>query len=254
MFQTTIGRQTKFRTKTGINRIHSGLLAGTRASNLPGRRRQEIQQMGIANLQDQNRLIRASNRSGGRVQILPVQTADDVARGEDNHQRFAKLVLPHLGDAYSLARWITGNRADAEDVVQEASLRAFRAIGKVAEACCRAWVLTIVRNTAYTWLKKNRPSALMVVDDLEAVESAQVATTELDRETPETALIAKTDAASLEAAIAELPPAYRETLILRDVHGLGYREISQVTGVPIGTVMSRLARGRTRVIKAIGRK
>jgi RNA polymerase sigma-70 factor (ECF subfamily) len=163
-------------------------------------------------------------------------------------------VLPHLGDAYSLARWITANRADAEDVVQDACLRAFRAIGNVAEGNSRAWVLTIVRNTAYTWLKKNRPLALVVVDDLEAVESAQVVTTQLDRETPEAALIAKADAASLETAIAELPPAYRETLILRDVHGLGYREISQVTGVPTGTVMSRLARGRAQVIKAIGRK
>ena len=211
--------------------------------------------MGIANLQ--NRLIRASDRSGGRVQIFPVQTGEPdghMAGGEDNHQRFARLVLPHLGDAYSLARWITANRADAEDVVQEASLRAFRAIGNVAEGNSRAWVLTIVRNTAYTWLKKNRPSALVVVDDLEAVESAQVVTAQPDRETPEAALIAKTDAAALEAAIAELPAAYRETLILRDVHGLGYREISQVTGVPIGTVMSRLARGRAQVIRTIGRK
>jgi RNA polymerase sigma-70 factor (ECF subfamily) len=213
--------------------------------------------MSIANLQDQNKLIRRSDRSGGRVLIFPGQTGeprDRMAGGEDNHQRFARLVLPHLGDAYSLARWITANRADAEDVVQDASLRAFRAIGNVAEGNSRAWVLTIVRNTAYTWLKKNRPLALAVVDDLEAVERAQVVTTELDRDTPETVLIAKTDAASLEAAIAELPPAYRETLILRDVHGLGYREISQVTGVPIGTVMSRLARGRARVIKTIGRK
>jgi RNA polymerase sigma factor (sigma-70 family) len=173
---------------------------------------------------------------------------------EDHHQRFARLVLPHLGDAYALARWITVNRADAEDIVQDASLRAFRAIGNVAEGNSRAWLLTIVRNTAYTWLRNNRPSALMVVDDLGKLESEEVATTNLDRGTSETALIAKTEAASLEAAIAELPPAYRETLVLRDVQGLGYREISQVTGVPIGTVMSRLARGRAQVIKTIGGK
>jgi RNA polymerase sigma factor (sigma-70 family) len=173
---------------------------------------------------------------------------------EDHHQRFTRLVLPHLGDAYALARWITANRADAEDIVQDASLRAFRAIANVAEGTSRAWFLTIVRNTAYTWLRNNRPSALMVVDDLEKLESEQVATTNLDRGTPETALIAKTEAASLEVAIAELPPAYRETLVLRDVQGLGYREISQVTGVPIGTVMSRLARGRAQVIKTIGGK
>ncbi len=163
-------------------------------------------------------------------------------------------MLPHLGDAYALARWITANRADAEDIVQDASLRAFRAVANVVEGTSRAWFLTIVRNTAYTWLRNNRPSALMVVDDLEKLESEQVATTNLDRGTPETALIAKTEAASLEAAIAELPPAYRETLVLRDVQGLGYREISQVTGVPIGTVMSRLARGRAQVIKTIGGK
>jgi len=173
---------------------------------------------------------------------------------EDHHQRFARLVLPHLGDAYSLARWIAANRADAEDIVQEASLRAFRAIANVAEGNSRAWLLTIVRNTAYTWLRNKRPSALVLVDDLGKLESEQVGTTNLDSGTPETALIAKTEAASLEAAIAELPPAYRETLVLRDVQGLGYREISQVTGVPIGTVMSRLARGRAQVIKTIGAK
>ena len=157
--------------------------------------------MKTANLQDQNELIRASNQSGRRLRILPVQTGASgggIAGGEDDHQRFARLVLPHLGDAYSLARWITANRADAEDVVQDASLRAFRAIASVGEGNSRAWVLTIVRNTAYSWLRKNRPSALVVVDDLEAVESAQVVTTDLDRETPETALIAKIDAASLK--------------------------------------------------------
>lgn len=211
--------------------------------------------MGIANLHDQNELIRASKGTPGRLRIFQTEdSGGEMGGGENRHQRFARLVLPYLGDAYSLAHWITANRADAEDVVQDASLRAFRAIASVAEGNSRAWLLTIVRNTAYTWLRKNRPSAVVVVDDLEAVESAQVVTTELDRETPETALIAKTDAASLETAISELPPAYRETLILRDVHGLGYREISQVTSVPIGTVMSRLARGRAQVIKTIGRK
>jgi len=214
-----------------------------------------MQQMSIANRQDQNGLTPAHDRSGRRLQVLFATGSDGQASaGEDDHRRFARLVLPHLNDAYSLARWITANRADAEDVVQDASLRAFRAIANVADGNSRAWVLTIVRNTAYTWLRKNRPSALVVVDDLEAVESAQGVTADLDHETPETALIAKADAASLEAAIAELPPAYRETLILRDVQGLGYREISQVTGVPIGTVMSRLARGRAQVMKTIGRK
>jgi RNA polymerase sigma factor (sigma-70 family) len=176
---------------------------------------------------------------------------ETIVPDQDDQARFARLVLPHLGDAYSLARWITGSRADAEDVVQEACLRAFRAIGGVADGSARPWVLTIVRNTAYTWLRKNRPSAVLVVEDLEAVENAQAIPGDPDNETPETSLIAKTDAAALEAAIAAVPMPYRETMILRDVQGLSYREIAEVTGVPIGTVMSRLARGRNRVLRIL---
>jgi RNA polymerase sigma factor (sigma-70 family) len=171
----------------------------------------------------------------------------------DDHARFTKLVLPHLGDAYSLARWITGSRADAEDVVQDACLRAFRAIGSLADGNARPWMLTIVRNTAYTWMRKNRPSVVFAVEDLEAVETARATPGDPDEETPETALIAKANTAGLEVAIAALPTQYRETMILRDVQGLAYREIAQVTGVPIGTVMSRLARGRDQVIKSIRR-
>src|SRR6202047_2717482 len=96
----------------------------------------------------------------------------EMASGEDDRARFARIVLPHLADAYSLARWITGSRADAEDVVQDACLRAFRAIWS-ADVNPRAWMLTIVRNTAFTWLRKNRPAALVEVEDLEQVEHAQ---------------------------------------------------------------------------------
>jgi RNA polymerase sigma-70 factor (ECF subfamily) len=173
-----------------------------------------------------------------------------MAVGDDDKTRFARIVLPHLADAYSLARWITGNRADAEDVVQEASLRAFRAIWNV-DANPRAWMLTIVRNTAFTWLRKNRPAALIAVEDLEEVEHARPATAAVDAETPETTLIAKADSAQLAAAIATLPTAFREAVVLRDIHGLSYREIADVTGVPIGTVMSRLARGRDRLIERL---
>jgi RNA polymerase sigma-70 factor (ECF subfamily) len=200
--------------------------------------------------------FRSKRRGGGSGEIdrnPRIDDDNDIPPLRDNHARFTELVLPHLGDAYSLARWITGSRADAEDVVQDACLRAFRAIGGFAGGNARPWVLTIVRNTAYTWLRKNRPSAVLVVDDLESVEAAQANHGNLDRETPETALIAKADAACLEAAIAALPTSYRETLILRDVQGLPYREIAEVTGVPIGTVMSRLARGRDQVIKTIAR-
>jgi RNA polymerase sigma factor (sigma-70 family) len=186
-------------------------------------------------------------------QDFPILEDKSTVPGQDDHTRFNNLILPHLNDAYSLARWITGNRTDAEDVVQDACLRAFRAIGGLAQGNARPWMLTIVRNTAYTWLRKNRPSAILVVEDLEMVEGAQAIPGDPETETPETALITRTNAAGVEAAIAALPVTYRETMILRDVHGLSYREIAEVTGVPIGTVMSRLARGRDRVIKTIRR-
>jgi RNA polymerase sigma-70 factor (ECF subfamily) len=159
--------------------------------------------------------------------------------------------MPHLGGAYSLARWITGNGADAEDVVQEASLRAFRAVSRVADDSARQWLLTIVRNTAYSWLRKNRPTAVITVEDLEAVECEHAKPSDPNGETPEAALIAKADAEQLRAAIAALPAPFRETLVLRDIEGLDYREIAEVTGVPIGTVMSRLARARRKLIAII---
>jgi RNA polymerase sigma factor (sigma-70 family) len=155
-------------------------------------------------------------------------------------------VLPHLDDCYRLARWLTGERADAEDVVQEACVDAFRGISGFAGGNARAWVLTIVRHAAYRWLRKNRPSALVSVADLDALADTQPG------QTPEAALIAKADAARLEQAIAALPVPFRETLVLRDVNGLDYRAIAGVTGVPIGTVMSRLARARSRLIAALG--
>jgi RNA polymerase sigma factor (sigma-70 family) len=156
------------------------------------------------------------------------------------------VVLPYLDDAYTLARWLTGSRADSQDVVQDACLRALRGIGNFSNGNARAWVLTIVRHTAYTWLHKNRPAALVPVEDIEAVERTQ--SIELDVETPEKALIAQDDATLLEAAIATLPAPLRETLLLRELHELSYREIAEVTGVLIGTVMSRLARARDRII------
>ena len=175
---------------------------------------------------------------------------------EQDQARFRQAVLPYLTDCYGLARWLTGNRADAEDVVQEACLQALHSIDSFAGINARAWTLTIVRHTAYRWLRKNRSAALIMVDDLEAVERAQAdcGTSESGSDgNPEAALIAKSDRARLERAIAELPIPFRETLVLRDVQGLDYREIAQVTGVPIGTVMSRLARARDRLIATMGK-
>ena len=191
-------------------------------------------------------VIHASRPAGG-----------ERVSGEDEKALFARVVLPHLGDAFALARWLTGDRTDAEDVVQDACLRALRGIAGFSGGNARAWVLTIVRHTAYSWLGKNRPAALVVTDDLEAVERVAFSrgggggATEAAGGTPEAALIAKAEAARLEAAIQNLPPPFRETLVLRDLQGLDYKEIANVTGVPIGTVMSRLARARQRLMGMI---
>ena len=171
----------------------------------------------------------------------------------EDRARFANVVMPHLDDAYGLARWVTGNRADAEDVVQEACLRALRGIAGFAGGNGRAWVLAIVRNAAYDWLRKNRSPTVVHVEDLEAVERLQIPDDARSAgDNPEAALIARADEARLEAAIAGLPTVFRETLVLRDVQGLDYREIATITGVPMGTVMSRLARARGRVIATLG--
>ncbi len=170
--------------------------------------------------------------------------------GEDDQTRFARVVLPHLADAYALARWLTGSGTDAEDVVQDACLRAFRGIAGFREGNARAWVLTIVRNTAYGWLGRNRPAMLVVTDDVEGVKGAEIAGGDAEAETE---MIAKADAARLESAIQKLPAPFRETLVLRDLQGLDYRQIAKVTGAPIGTVMSRLARGRRRLMTMIAK-
>jgi RNA polymerase sigma factor (sigma-70 family) len=169
----------------------------------------------------------------------------------DSKARFDKVVMPYLDDAYGLARWVTGNSADAEDVVQEACVRALRGIGGFSGGNSRAWVLTIVRNTAYDWLRKNRSPTIVHVDDLETIERmADDAMTAGDN--PEAALIARAEEERLQMAIAKLPAVFRDTMVLRDVQGLDYREIATITGVPIGTVMSRLARARRRVIEMLG--
>ena len=185
---------------------------------------------------------------------LAASAPADWTGGLDDNSRFANVVMPHIDDAYRLARWLTGNSTDAEDVVQDASLRAFRAIRGFAGGSARAWVLSIVRNTAYSWLHKNRPAAVVTVDDLEAVELAQANPGDPDAPTPEVTLLAKVDAEQLRAAIAAPPAPFRETLVLRDIEGLDYREIAQATEVPIGTVMSRLARARNRLAATLSTK
>jgi RNA polymerase sigma factor (sigma-70 family) len=206
--------------------------------------------MSVISLQTKTRPIEAERPTMRLVASNPPESVS----GLDDNARFRSIVMPHIDEAYRLAQWLTGNRTDAEDVVQDASIRAFRAIRNFAGGSARSWVLSIVRNTAYSWLRKNRPAEVVTVEDLEAVELGQANPGDRSSGTPEAALIAKTDAEQLRAAIAALPSPFRETLVLRDIEGLDYREIAQATEVPIGTVMSRLARARHRLIATIGKE
>lgn len=167
-------------------------------------------------------------------------------------RRFVEVVLPHLDEAYRLARWLTGNGADAEDVVQDACVKALASQDATVVGHPRAWVMTIVRNTAYTWLAKNRPKLVEATGDTERLEAASAANDGARPLDPEESLIAAADEAMLEAAILSLPSAYREVIVMRDVNGMSYREIAETIDAPQGTVMSRLARGRALLIERIG--
>ncbi len=158
-------------------------------------------------------------------------------------QFFETHLVPHMGAAYNLARWLTRNDHDAEDVVQEAYLRAFRFWESFRGADPRAWLLAIVRNTCFTWLQQNRKPSLELVDDMPELKSAQAS--------PEALLLANVDAEMLRRAVEELPIEFREAIVLRELEGFSYKEISTITSTPIGTVMSRLARARTRLQKAL---
>jgi RNA polymerase sigma-70 factor (ECF subfamily) len=170
------------------------------------------------------------------------QEGSDVLDSHDQ-VRFEQLVLPHLDAAFNLARWLLHGRADAEDVAQDAMLRAFRFFRGFHGGDARAWVLQIVRNTCYTWLEKNRPLELSTEFD-EGLYPQSGAN-------PETLAIAGDNRERLTRALADLPPRFREVLVLRELEGCSYKEIAAVTSVPIGTVMSTLARARQRLQRAL---
>ena len=162
---------------------------------------------------------------------------------------FRTVVLPYLDDAYELARWLAGNRADAEDIVQRACLRAFRSVGNFTEGDARCRTMTIVRDTAYRWLQENRPDALVHVADLEG--SGEASSDDPNDETSDPALMAKENAEQLETMIAALPVLFREAIVLRDIQGFSYREIALVTGAPTRKVMSRLVGVRRRLLRVV---
>src|SRR6202011_3039389 len=172
---------------------------------------------------------RLSGQQQARVPI--VQTKDDRAT-------FDEVFLPHMAEAYRLARWLTGNAYDAEDVVQDAALRAFRGIRNFGAVNARAWSLTIVRNTAYSWLMKNRPKAVVFTDDLSMTEQQELEHEGLHGkriETPEEIALFKADAEDVQRALAEMPAQFREVIVLREINQLNYRDIAEITNVPIGT-------------------
>ncbi|MDE2448389.1 MAG: sigma-70 family RNA polymerase sigma factor [Gammaproteobacteria bacterium] len=159
---------------------------------------------------------------------------------------FAAVALPHLDAAFNLARWLTGSRADAEDVVQEAMVRALTYFPSYRGGSGRAWILQIVRNTAYGALKARRGERQRVgVDEADEIESIPDLADD-----PEKALILSDDLSRMDALIERLPLELRETLVLRELEELSYREIAQITAAPLGTVMSRLWRARRLLAKA----
>jgi RNA polymerase sigma-70 factor, ECF subfamily len=163
-------------------------------------------------------------------------------------ERFEQIALPHLDAAYNLARWLTRNQHDAEDVVQESFLRALKYLGGFHGGDGRSWLLTIVRHTCYSWLQVNRPKEVVGVFDEDAYGAGEDGdTTDLYPSignNPETLLLRVADAEMVNAAIGELPLEFREVLILRELEDLSYKEIAKIVDVPLGTVMSRLARAR----------
>jgi len=158
--------------------------------------------------------------------------------GSDESQ-FEQVIMPHVNAAFNLARWLAGDDHDAEDILQEACLRAFRFFGSFRGGNSRSWLLTIVRNTAYTWLKQNRPQAIVSVSDEQWAELPDVS-----QSTHLSSIDRKADSEMLRRALEQLPTEFREALVLRELEGFSYKEIADTTDSPIGTVMSRIARGR----------
>ncbi len=161
----------------------------------------------------------------------------------DERARFEAVVLPHLDAAFNLARWLLRSRADAEDVAQDALLRAYRAFGTYRSGNARAWLLQIVRNACFTWLRQNRRSEDLTEFDENLMPQ--------EGENPETLAIAGNNREQLARALEALPAGFREILVLRELEGCSYKEISEITAHPIGTVMSALARARGQLRNAL---
>jgi RNA polymerase sigma-70 factor (ECF subfamily) len=191
--------------------------------------------------------FRCASEQGNKMQVSAVLDlrpgeSQDV-RSIEERVRFEQLVLPHLDAAVNLARWLLRNSRDAEDVAQEAVLRAWRFFHQFRGGDARAWLLQIVRNSCYSWLEKNRPAELMTEFD-ESLHSRPT-------EDPESAATRSSERDQLKRALESLPPRAREVLVLRELDGCSYKEIGEITGMPMGTVMSTLSRARERLQRVL---
>ena len=158
----------------------------------------------------------------------------------DELTAFNHTVLPHLDAAYNLARWLARSDQDAQDIVQEASLRAFKYWKGFSGRDCRSWLLAIVRNTYYSWVRQRSVQP-------ELTETGEIDDIDGSVRNPETLLLQNASREILKAALDDLPAEFREAIVLREMEGMSYKEIADIASVPIGTVMSRLARARKRL-------
>ena len=163
----------------------------------------------------------------------------------DKRARFERVVVPHLQAAYNLARWLAGTDHDAEDVVQEACLRAHQFFGGFRGGDGRSWLLTVVRNTCYTWLERNRPRTPAIAFDEHKHSAADPGAS------PLSLALRGEDRQLLRQALEQLSPEYREVVVLRELEGFSYKDIAGIVGIPLGTVMSRLTRGRGRLLRCL---
>ena len=166
-------------------------------------------------------------------------------------QRFRDTVAPLLDDAYSLAKWLSHSPTDAEDIVQDAALRALQALSNVSVDRPKPWFLAIVRNAAMTFMARNRRKTVAYAGDMADLDALDLREGDDAAPNPEQELIALEDGERLRQAIARLPSPFLEALVMRDINGLSYREIAEATATPVGTVMSRLARARAMLAKIL---
>src|SRR5436309_2337865 len=182
-----------------------------------------------------------------KIASLIIEAVSGVKRAAEKEPKpvsFEEALLPHLDAAYNLARWLTRNDHDAQDLVQESYLRALKSFDGFHGSDGRPWLLTIVRNTCYTWLKRNRSPELAEFDEA-------IYLRETDAPDPETSLIRSAETRVVREALERLPVKFREVMVMRELEGLSYKEIAAAAEIPVGTVMSRLARARKRLQAAL---